>query len=148
MKILGGSVDILLFSNLVLTLRGNTTTILEHLFFLTLERHPGDDAALCRRRFSFDELLEMTATGCPKPAMRSVEFARNHGVRIHVRSSFTWEEGTWVVGRVHERMKNMEEPVISGVVQDATESKVTVIAVPDRPAVSAALFENLANAPN
>ena len=45
---------------------------------------------------SFDELLEMTATGCPKPAMRSVEFARRHGVQLHVRSAFTWEPGTWV----------------------------------------------------
>src|SRR3954451_495736 len=45
---------------------------------------------------SFDELLEMTATGCPKPAMRSVEYARTHGVRLHVRSAFTWETGTLV----------------------------------------------------
>ena len=45
---------------------------------------------------SFDELLEMTATGCPKPAMRSVEYARRHGVKLHVRSAFTWEPGTWV----------------------------------------------------
>ena len=46
---------------------------------------------------TFDELLEMTATGCPKPAMRSVEFARRYGVTLHVRSAFTWEPGTWVV---------------------------------------------------
>ena len=45
----------------------------------------------------FDELLEMTATGCPKPAMRSVEFARAYGVALHVRSAFTWEPGTLVV---------------------------------------------------
>ncbi len=44
-------------------------------------------------RISFDELLEMTANGCPKPAMRSVEFARTHGVDLHVRSAFTWEVG-------------------------------------------------------
>ena len=48
---------------------------------------------------SFDELLEMTATGCPKPAMRSVEFARSYGVRLHVRSAFTWEPGTLVTDR-------------------------------------------------
>ena len=47
-------------------------------------------------RISFDELLEMTANGCPKPAMRSVEYARTHGVDLHVRSSFTWEPGTLV----------------------------------------------------
>ena len=46
------------------------------------------------KRISFEEMLEMCAAGCPKPAMRSVEFARNHGVSLHVRSAFTWEPGT------------------------------------------------------
>ena len=45
----------------------------------------------------FDELLEMTAMGCPKPAARSVEVARTYGVPLHVRSAFTWEPGTWVI---------------------------------------------------
>ncbi|MGA1657429.1 MAG: aspartate kinase [Ilumatobacteraceae bacterium] len=94
----------------------------------------------------FDEMLEMAGAGSKVLALRSVEFARNHDVPIHVRSSFTWEEGTWVVGRHHERMKNMEEPVISGVVQDASESKITILAVPDRPGVSADIFEALATA--
>ncbi len=94
----------------------------------------------------FDEMLEMAGAGSKVLALRSVEFARNHDVPIHVRSSFTWEEGTWVVGRHHERMKNMEEPVISGVVQDASESKITVLGVPDRPGVSADIFEALAAA--
>ncbi len=94
----------------------------------------------------FDEMLEMAGAGSKVLALRSVEFARNHDVPIHVRSSFTWEEGTWVVGRHHERMKNMEEPVISGVVQDASESKITILTVPDRPGVSADIFEALAMA--
>ncbi|MGA0803744.1 MAG: aspartate kinase [Ilumatobacteraceae bacterium] len=94
----------------------------------------------------FDEMLEMAGAGSKVLALRSVEFARNHDVPIHVRSSFTWEEGTWVVGRHHERMKNMEEPVISGVVQDASESKITILTVPDRPGVSADIFEALATA--
>ena len=94
----------------------------------------------------FDEMLEMAGAGSKVLALRSVEFARNHDVPIQVRSSFTWEEGTWVVGRHHERMKNMEEPVISGVVQDASESKLTILGVPDRPGVSAAIFEALAAA--
>ncbi len=94
----------------------------------------------------FDEMLEMAGAGSKVLALRSVEFARNHDVPIHVRSSFTWEEGTWVVGRHHERMKNMEEPVISGVVQDASESKITILGVPDRPGVSADIFEALAKA--
>jgi len=94
----------------------------------------------------FDEMLEMAGAGSKVLALRSVEFARNHDVPIHVRSSFTWEKGTWVVGRHHERMKNMEEPVISGVVQDASESKITILGVPDRPGVSADIFEALAKA--
>jgi aspartate kinase len=94
----------------------------------------------------FDEMLEMAGAGSKVLALRSVEFARNHDVPIHVRSSFTWEEGTWVVGRHHERMRNMEEPVISGVVQDASEAKITIHSVPDRPGVSASLFEALAAA--
>ena len=94
----------------------------------------------------FDEMLEMAGAGSKVLALRSVEFARNHDVPIHVLSSFTWEEGTCVVGRHHERMKNMEEPVISGVVQDASESKITILGVPDRPGVSADIFEALAKA--
>ena len=92
----------------------------------------------------FEEMLEMAGVGSKVLALRSVEFARNHNVPIHVRSSFTWEHGTWVSDDKGDR--KMEEPIISGVVQDASESKVTVIGVPDRPGISAALFENLANA--
>jgi len=75
-------------------------------------------------------------------ALRSVEFARNHDVPLHVRSAFTWEQGTWV----SNEEPSMEDPIISGVVTDLTEAKVTVIGVPDRPGVSAALFEPLAEA--
>ena len=56
----------------------------------------GAHAPAAWRRISFDEMLEMCACGCPKPAMRAVEFARTYGVALHVRSSFTWEPGTWV----------------------------------------------------
>ena len=90
---------------------------------------------------SFDELLEMTAAGCPKPAMRSVEFARNHGVRLHVRSSFTWEVGTWVTEE-----ESMEHAIISAVVDDDSEAKVTIAGVPDRPGIAASLFRRLADA--
>ena len=89
---------------------------------------------------SFDELLEMTAAGCPKPAMRSVEFARNHGVRLHVRSSFTWEVGTWVTEE-----DSMEQAIISAVVDDDSEAKVTITGVPDRPGIAASLFRRLAD---
>jgi aspartate kinase len=91
-------------------------------------------------RIHFDEMLEMAAAGSKVLALRSVEFARNHNVPIHVRSSFTWEQGTWVTFEE----PSMEDPIISGVVTDASEAKVTVLGVPDQPGVSAALFEPLA----
>ena len=90
---------------------------------------------------SFDELLEMTATGCPKPTMRAVEFARRHRVALHIRSSFTWEPGTWV----REEDPTMEQAVISAVTSDVSEAKVTVLAVPDSPGVAARLFRPLAD---
>ncbi len=93
---------------------------------------------------SFDEMLEMAGAGSKVLALRSVEFARNHGVPIHVRSSFAWEPGTWVSG--DEGRRAMEEPIISGVVHDVGESKMTLLGVPDRPGVSALLFESLAHA--
>ncbi|MGA1551788.1 MAG: aspartate kinase [Ilumatobacteraceae bacterium] len=91
---------------------------------------------------NFDEMLEMAGAGSKVLALRSVEFARNHHVPLHVRSSFTWEPGTWVTSEE----PSMEDPIISGVVTDASEAKVTVLGVPDRPGVSAALFEPLAAA--
>ncbi len=89
---------------------------------------------------SFDELLEMTATGCPKPAMRSVEYARRWGVKLHVRSAFTWEPGTWV----HEEDPSMEQAIVSAVTHDVSEAKVTVSGVPDQPGIAARLFRELA----
>jgi aspartate kinase len=83
----------------------------------------------------------MTATGCPKPAMRSVEFARRHQVPLHVRSAFTWEPGTWV----REENPNMEQPIISAVTHDASEAKLTVAGVPDQPGIAARLFRSLAD---
>ena len=80
-------------------------------------------------RVSFEEMLEMAATGGKVLALRSVEFARNHNVPVHVRSSFTWEPGTWVV----EEDENMEYAIISGVTHDTSEAKVTIAQVADRP---------------
>ncbi len=92
-------------------------------------------------RLSFDEMLEMTAAGCPKPAMRSVEFARTHRVPLHIRSSFTWEPGTWVT----EEDPTMEQAIITAVTHDLSEAKVTVNAVPDSPGIAAKLFRALAD---
>ncbi len=93
-------------------------------------------------KIHFDEMLEMAGAGSKVLALRSVEFARNHDVQLHVRSAFTWEQGTWV----SNEEPSMEDPVISGVVTDMTEAKVTILGVPDRPGISAALFEPLADA--
>ncbi|MBK6855892.1 MAG: aspartate kinase [Microthrixaceae bacterium] len=93
-------------------------------------------------RISFDEMLEMCAAGCPKPAMRAVEFARTHGVPLHVRSAFTWEPGTWII----EEDPEMEDAIVSGVVGDDSEAKITITQVPDRPGVSAKVFRALASA--
>jgi len=93
-------------------------------------------------RVHSDEMLEMAGAGSKVLALRSVEFARNHNVPLHVRSSFTWEPGTWVT----TEEQNVEDPIISGIVHDVGEAKVTVQSVPDRPGISAALFEPLAAA--
>ena len=72
----------------------------------------------------------MAATGGRVLMLRAVEFARNHNVPLHVRSSFTWEPGTWVV----EEDADMEEAVVTAVTHDTTEAKVTVSACPTTPA--------------
>jgi aspartate kinase len=92
-------------------------------------------------RLSYDEMLEMSATGGRVLALRSVEFARNYAVPVHVRSSFTWEPGTWV----QEEDPTMEQPIISGVTHDTTEAKVTIFRVADRPGIAASVFRALAD---
>ena len=92
-------------------------------------------------RVSFEEMLEIAATGGRVLALRSVEFARNHHVPLHVRSSFTWEPGTWVV----EEDASMEQAVVTAVTHDTSEAKVTVTGVPDRPGIAARLFRALAD---
>src|SRR3954468_4858904 len=88
---------------------------------------------------SYEEMLEMAATGGRVLALRSVEFARNHGVVLHVRSSFTWERGTWV-----NEEGSLEQAIVSGVTHDTSEAKVTVAEVPDQPGIAARLFGALA----
>jgi aspartate kinase len=91
-------------------------------------------------RISFEEMLEIAATGGRVLALRSVEFARNHHVTLHVRSSFTWEPGTVVT----EEDKSMEDPIVSAVTSDTSAAKITISGVLDRPGVAAALFRGLA----
>jgi aspartate kinase len=92
-------------------------------------------------QISFEEMLEIAATGSGVVAFRAVEFARNHGVPIHVRSSFSWETGTWV----REEDPSMEQPIISAVTHDTSEAKVTVTNAPDKPGIAAKLFRSLAD---
>ncbi|MGA2036157.1 MAG: aspartate kinase, partial [Acidimicrobiales bacterium] len=92
-------------------------------------------------RLSFEEMLDISASGGRVLSLRSVEFARNHHVPLHVRSSFTWEPGTWVA----EEDLSMEQPVVTAVTHDVSEAKVTVTGVPDRPGIAAGLFRALAD---
>ncbi len=89
---------------------------------------------------SFEEMLEMAASGAGVLQLRSVEYARNHGVRIHCRSSFEDAPGTVVLG---ER-ETMEQPLITAVTHSTSEARVTLAGVPDEPGAAARIFEALA----
>lgn len=95
-------------------------------------------------RVSYEEMLELAAAGAKVINIRAVEFARRHGVTLHVRSSFTEESGTWV-GSTQEGM-NVEEPIIAGVAGDTSEAKITVVGVPDIPGKAAEIFTIVAGA--
>lgn len=95
-------------------------------------------------RVSYEEMLELAAAGAKVINIRAVEFARRHGVTLHVRSSFTEESGTWV-GSTKEGM-NVEEPIIAGVAGDTSEAKITVVGVPDIPGKAAEIFTIVAGA--
>jgi len=91
---------------------------------------------------SYEEMLEMAATGTGVLMLRSVEYAQKYGVPLHVRSSFTDEPGTWV----REEDETMEKAVVSAVSQKTDESKLTLMRLPDRPGVAAIVFGDLAEA--
>src|SRR3712207_6354157 len=91
---------------------------------------------------SFEEMLEMSASGAGVLQLRSVEYARNHGVRIHCRSSFTEEPGTFVVGEE----ETMERPLITAVTHSRDEARVTLLGVPDEPGIAGRIFTALADA--
>ena len=91
---------------------------------------------------SFEEMLDLAASGARVLALRSVEYARNHGVKIHVRSSFNDSEGTWII----KEEDMLEQAIISGIAHDTSEAKVTIRRVPDRPGVAGRTFRPLADA--
>src|ERR671918_1793970 len=90
---------------------------------------------------SYEEMLEMAASGARVLQLRAVEYARGAGIMLHVRSAFSDDHGTWV----REEDERMEQAIISGVVHDDSEAKVTVEDVPDRPGVVATIFRAIAD---
>jgi len=91
---------------------------------------------------SFEEMLEMAASGAGVLQLRSVEYARNHGVKIHCRSSFSEEPGTFVVAEG----ETMEQPLITAVTHSSKEARITLTGVPDEPGAAARIFEAMAAA--
>ncbi len=92
-------------------------------------------------RVSHEEMLELAASGAKVLQVRSVEYARNHGVDIHVRSSFTYTGGTWVT-----ESTGLESAIVSGVAHDTSEGKFVIRRVRDQPGVAARIFTALADA--
>jgi len=94
---------------------------------------------------TYEEMLEMAASGAKVLHLRCVEYARRYDLPIHVRSSFSNKTGTWVI-KDRPVGDTMEQPIIAGVAHDRSEAKVTVVGVPDRPGVAAAIFQTIADA--
>ena len=90
---------------------------------------------------SYEEMMEMASLGSKVMQIRSVEFGAKYGVKIHVRSSFNDEEGTWIL----EENEEMEKMIVRGISHELKESRITVVRVPDKPGVAAKLFKALAD---
>jgi aspartate kinase len=91
---------------------------------------------------TYEEMLELAASGAKVLALRSVEYARTHGVAVHVRSSFGAADGTWIV----KEEDVLEQAIISGIASDSSEAKVTILGVPDQPGIAGRVFRPLADA--
>jgi aspartate kinase len=91
---------------------------------------------------SYEEMLELSASGAKVLMLRSVEYARNHGVVIHVRSSLGDTDGT----RIVKEEDVLERAIVSGIAHDTSEAKVTILGVSDRPGIAATVFRPLADA--
>jgi aspartate kinase len=101
---------------------------------------------------AFEDMLELAASGSKVLLHRCVEYARRYDIPIHVRSSFSGLQGTWVSSAPLVRKtqqqgdQKVEQAIISGVAHDTSEAKVTVVGVPDKPGEAAAIFRAIANA--
>jgi aspartate kinase len=98
-------------------------------------------------RVQYEEMLELAASGAKILHLRSVEYARRFNVPIHVRSSFSQHEGTWIRAKEDKpEGETVEQAIIAGVAHDTSEAKVTVVGVPDKPGVAAHIFRTIADA--
>lgn len=97
-------------------------------------------------RVSHEEMLELAASGSKILHLRCVEYARRYNVPVHVRSSFSTKEGTWIVPDPAEGETEMEQAIIAGVAHDTSEAKITVVGVPDKVGEAARIFDALADA--
>ena len=95
---------------------------------------------------TYEEMLELAASGAKVLHLRCVEYARRFNLPIHVRSSFSNLEGTWIVKDHPEGAEDMEQAIISGIAHDKTEAKITIVGVPDRTGVAARIFQAIADA--
>ena len=93
-------------------------------------------------RISYDEMIEMASTGAKVLEIRSVVFAKKYSVPVHVRSTFSGAEGTWVV----DEEASMNDVLVSGVACDKNDAKITLQRVPDRPGLAAQIFGPIADA--
>ena len=89
---------------------------------------------------TYEETLELAAHGAKVLHLRAVEFARKFNVPLHVRSSFSNKEGTWIVSENLSQQKAMEAPVITGVAHDRSQSKISIVGVPDVPGAASKIF--------
>jgi aspartate kinase len=101
-------------------------------------------AARKLKSVTYEEMLELAASGAKVLHLRCVEYARRFDLPIHVRSSFSNLEGTWVVSDQPEG-GNMEQAIISGIAHDKSEAKITIVGVPDRAGVAARIFQSIAD---
>lgn len=106
-------------------------------------------------RITYDEMMELAAAGAKVLHLRCVEYAKRFDLPIHVRSSFSDREGTFVISDLNDQSKIeklsqqgavMEQPIIAGVAHDLGDAKLTVVGVPDRPGTAAAIFQAVADA--
>jgi aspartate kinase len=94
------------------------------------------------QRISYEEMIELASTGAKVLEIRSVEFAKKFSVPVHVRSTFSDVEGTWLV----DEEESMTDVLVSGVTCDRNEAKITLVRVPDRPGLAAQIFGPIADA--